>query len=835
MKTHFFKLFLFLSYTFFINTNVNARSYFQVNDTIQKTDSLKPQNNALLGKILYEATDTTSISPKEKLIRLYNNAKITYQDMEITSGIIIVDYDKNEIYAGRIKDSLGEYTQLPVFKQGQDEIRPDSLKFNMDTKKAIIFNSRTEEAGLNILSDKTKKENDSVYYMDRAKFTTSADIENPEYYFLLRKAKVIPGKKIITGPTNMYIADVPTPIGLPFAYFPISNKRSSGIIFPSFGEQNSRGYFVQNGGYYLPINDNLDLTLLGDYYTNGSYGFRVENTYLYRYKFRGNLSFRFENLIQSERGFPDYSKSSIYNLRWSHSQDSKSNPNSRFSASVNLGSSKYYQQSINQMNAANFLNNSLSSSISYSKTFPGEPQVNMSLSATHSQNTNTQTINMTLPTLQASVSRIYPFAPKVGTKKGIIQNINFQYNLRGENRILTTDSLFFKKEMFENAKSGFQHSIPISTNFKLLKYFSFSTSANLQETWVFKTINREYDVELQEVITNENRGFDSFRTYNFSTSLGTTVYGMYNFSEKSKIKAIRHVMRPSLSYGISPSFDKYYDSYEVISADGLTTSDIQYSRFEGSIFGLPNKNYASSVALSLNNNVEAKVVDKESEEDELKKVVILNNLNFSTSYNLAADSLRLSPVRMNGGTQLFKNKMNVNFGATFDPYALDENNNRIDKFQINDGGGLFRLTSANLTFNYAFSSDNSDKDSERSQAAIDESVRNGGRDDDLFGRAMDTSTEEFSQVDKEKKEKAPDNLYNYKIPWSLRMAYAVNYNNTVGQNEISSHSLMFSGDIELSPKWSAGISSGYDFKNQGVTYTQLRLSLIHISEPTRPY
>ena len=822
MKTHFFKLFLFLSYTFFINTNVNARSYFQVNDTIQKTDSLKPQNNALLGKILYEATDTTSISPKEKLIRLYNNAKITYQDMEITSGIIIVDYDKNEIYAGRIKDSLGEYTQLPVFKQGQDEIRPDSLKFNMDTKKAIIFNSRTEEAGLNILSDKTKKENDSVYYMDRAKFTTSADIENPEYYFLLRKAKVIPGKKIITGPTNMYIADVPTPIGLPFAYFPISNKRSSGIIFPSFGEQNSRGYFVQNGGYYLPINDNLDLTLLGDYYTNGSYGFRVENTYLYRYKFRGNLSFRFENLIQSERGFPDYSKSSIYNLRWSHSQDSKSNPNSRFSASVNLGSSKYYQQSINQMNAANFLNNSLSSSISYSKTFPGEPQVNMSLSATHSQNTNTQTINMTLPTLQASVSRIYPFAPKVGTKKGIIQNINFQYNLRGENRILTTDSLFFKKEMFENAKSGFQHSIPISTNFKLLKYFSFSTSANLQETWVFKTINREYDIELQEVITNENRGFDSFRTYNFSTSLGTTVYGMYNFSEKSKIKAIRHVMRPSLSYGISPSFDKYYDSYEVISADGLTTSDVQYSRFEGSIFGLPNKNYASSVALSLNNNVEAKVVDKESEEDELKKVVILNNLNFSTSYNLAADSLRLSPVRMNGGTQLFKNKMNVNFGATFDPYALDENNNRIDKFQINNGGGLFRLTSANLTFNYAFSSDNSDKDSERSQAAIDESVRNGGRDDDLFGRAMDTSTEEFSQVDKEKKEKAPDNLYNYKIPWSLRMAYAVNYNNTVGQNEISSHSLMFSGDIELSPKWSAGISSGYDFKNKGITYTQLR-------------
>ena len=319
------------------------------------------------------------------------------------------------------------------------------------------------------------------------------------------------------------------------------------------------------------------------------------------------------------------------------------------------------------MNAANYLNNSMSSSVSYSKTFQGEPQVNMSLSATHSQNTNTQTINMTLPTFQGSVSRIYPFAPKVGTKKGVIQNINFQYNVRGENRILTTDSLFFKKEMFESAKSGFQHSIPISTNFKILKYFSFSTSSNFQETWVFKTINREFDIQEQDVITNEIKGFDSFRTYNFSTSLGTTVYGMYNFKENNKVRALRHVIRPSLSYGISPSFDKYYETYEVISADGLTTSDIEYSRFEGSIFGLPNKNYSSSISLSINNNIEAKVFDEDSDEDELKKVVILNNLNFSTSYNLAADSLRLSPVRMTGGTQLFKNKMNINFGATLDP------------------------------------------------------------------------------------------------------------------------------------------------------------------------
>ena len=819
MKTNFRRLFLFLSYTFVINTChvINA----SVLDTITKIDSIQKPKSFLLENIDYEATDTVLIDPKNRSIRLYNNAKIFYEDMQIESGIIVVNYEKNEIYAGRIKDSLGEYSQFPIFKQGQDEVRPDSLRYNMDSKKAIIFKSRTEESGLNIISDKTKKENDSVYYMDRAKFTTSKNIDDPEYYFLLRKAKVIPGKKIITGPTNMYIANVPTPIGLPFAYFPISNKRSYGIIFPSFGEQNARGYFIQNGGYYLPINDNLDLTLLGDYYTNGSHGIRVENSYLYRYRFRGNLSFRFENLIRGERGFPDYSKSSIYNLRWSHSQDAKSNPNSRFSASVNLGSSKYYQESINQVNAANYLNNTLSSSVSYSKTFVGEPQVNLSLTATHSQNTNTETINMTLPSFQGSVSRIYPFEPKVGTKKGIIQNINLQYSVRGENRITTTDSLFFKKEMFDSAKTGLQHNIPISTNFKLFKFFSISASTNFQETWVFKTINKSYDEENQQEILEETNGFDSFRTYNFSTSLGTTVYGMYNFSEKSKIKALRHVLRPSLSFGISPPFNQYYDTYEVVSADGLTTSDIQYSRFEGSIFGLPNRNYSSSLSLSLNNNIEAKVIDKESEEEELKKIKIFNNLNFSTSYNLALDSLNLSPIRMTGGTQLLKNKLNLNFGATFDAYALDDGNRRINKFNINNGGGLFRVTSANLTFNYSLSSSDNKKESKKNESMIDESLRNGGRDDDLFGIAMDTASQAFNLQDEDEDEIIND-LYNYKIPWSLRLAYAINYNNIFNQNEISSHSLMFSGNVDLSPKWNAGISSGYDFKNNGITYTQLR-------------
>ena len=849
LKTIYFQLLFILSFTMLTNSLVAAQgvpksavqtpdsvavSKIKVLDSIPNkkpvvavkdsvnNDSITKPKGLLDGIINYKAKDITSVNQKKKQIYLYNEAQVQYQDMDIQSGVITIDYANDLVYAGRIKDSLGNYSQPPVFKQGSDIVEPDSIVFNMKTKKALIWNSKTEQQGGRIISKLTKKENDSVYFVKRAKFTTSENKENPEYYFLLRKAKVVPGKKIVTGLTNMFIADVPTPIGLPFAFFPLSKKRTSGVIFPSFGEQNNRGYFLQNGGYYFALSDYIDLATLGDYYTNGSYGLRLESNYALRYKFRGTLSFRYENLINSERGFPDYSKSVIYNLRWNQNQDSKSNPSSRFSASVNLGSSTYYQESINQLNSSNFLNNTLASSVSYSKTFQGEPQVNLSVTATHSQNTNTETINMTLPTFQGSVDRVFPFAPKTGSKKGVFQNINFQYNVRGENRIQTTDSLFFKKEMFEDAKAGVKHSIPVSTNFKLFKYFSMSTSANFDHNWTFKTIEKEYDTDNEEVVVTPVKGFDSFTTYNFSTSLGTTIYGLFDFGEDKKIQAIRHVVRPSISYNISPAFNQYYDTYEVVSADGLTTNQVEYSRFEQSLFGAPGNRFSSSIGLSLSNNVEAKVRAKDSTATEPKKIFLLNSLNFSTNYNIAADSLNFSPVRMSGGTQLFDNKMSVNFGATLDPYALDNTNRKINEFNINNGGSLFRISSANFTMSYNLSNDSFGGDSDENDAAKNESLRSGGRADDLFGKPQDFADRRLNNSNKNDEEAKPTDLYKYKIPWSLRLAYALNYNNSRRQNEISSHSLMFSGDIELSPRWSVGASSGYDFKNNGFTYTQLR-------------
>ena len=800
-------------YSFFNNSYLFSQNIEK--DTIN-SDTLKTK--LILDDVRRKAKGYIKINNKEKIITLFDNAELYYMDIELKSGIIKFDWESNVVSAGRIKDSLGNYIQSPIFKQGGDEINPDSLRYNFDTKKALIWNSRTTQNEMNVFSLATKKENDSIYFIKEAKVTTSKNLDDPEYYIRVRSGKFIPKNKIIAGPSNLYIYDVPTPIFLPFAYFPLTEDRNSGFIFPTIGQNNRRGYFFQNGGYYLAPSEYFDLTLLGDYYTNGSYGMRVESSYRKRYSFNGRLSVRFENLIDGERGLPGYSKSNIYNIRWTHSQDSKANPYNRFSASVNLGSSNYFRESLNQINTPNFLNNTLNSSVSFSKTFRGYPSVNVSLTASHSQNTRSKTVNLVLPTFQGNVERVYPFVKKNGQKKGIIKNINLQYSFRGENRINTTDSLFFKKGMFDDAKYGMKHTIPLSTNFKVLKHFSVSMNGNFDEIWTGNTIIRnDYDINNQEQEDKiQVRGFDRFSQYNFGMSVGTTIYGLFNFKEDKKIQSIRHVIRPSVSYNIRPSFEKYYDTY-IIDADGNTA---EYTRFEENFFGLPSRRYSSAIGLQISNNIEAKIKEKDSLATEPRKVTILNNLNISTSYNLAADSLKLSPVRMTTGTNLFKNKLNLNLSATFDPYSINDNGFRINKLNIADGGGLLRMTSANLNMNFSIDSKsfNSNNKSENS-----ENVTGGGRTDDLFGSSQDLTKSTFDDDD-ENDGRRKENLTEYinKIGWDFRFAHSLTYLNNRKQRKIGNNSLMFSGNIILSKKWKIGGSSGYDFKNKGFTYTQLR-------------
>ena len=823
MQTKFYHI---ASLFFFIGTLFSFGQELQdQNPEKALLDSIKPSSKKplLLSKVKYTAIDCVRINRKENKLILYNEAELYYQDIELRAGIIILDYQTNEVNAGRIEvDSV--LVQYPYFKQANNEVNPDSIRFNFDTQKALIWNSKSGQNGMDIFAALTKKQNDSVYYLKDARVSTAGkllgnDEEGIDYYFKVRKGKIIPGGKIITSFTNMFIADVPTPVGLPFAYFPSSQTKESGFIIPSIGESNLRGYYLQNGGYYFALSDYFDLSLIADYYTNGSYGFRGDSQYNVRYKYRGNFSFRYENLINESRGLPNYSKSTVFNVRWSHSKDPKSSPNSTFSASVNFGSSDYYRQSINQLNSPNFLNNNLSSSISYSKSFPEYPRVNISLTTAMSQNSQSKSVNLTLPTFQATMERIFPFAPKVGAKKGFFQNINFQYSGRAENRIITTEDALFGPTMFDNAKTGMKHSIPLSTNFKLFKYLSLSTSANYEEVWTQNTVRYSDFSKEVGIVKDTIRKIGAFRQYNLSASLGTTIYGTVNFGEDKKIQSIRHTLRPSIGYSNRPSFEQYYDTY-IVDAEGNTA---EYTRYQNSLFGVPSRSLANNMSISLGNNFEAKVRDKDSTAKGPKKVVLLNNLNISTSHNFAADSLRWSPVRMGTGFSLLKNKMSVNVGATLDPYTLNENKVRINTYHIANGGGLLRLTSANVNMNYSFSSSQLEGDSNNkneNELNRRESTSSGGRDDDLFGRAEDFSDRRMNNENSDPPPKYPS--YQSKIPWNLTLAYSLTYNNNRGQNDFSNNSLMFSGNVDLTPKWKVGVSSGYDFKGKGFTYTQLR-------------
>ncbi len=789
---------------------------FKSNASLLKKDTIhvdsipvKTPKETLSDIIDHSAEDYIQIDVVKNTTTLYNNAKLHYEDVDLEAGIIIIDYKKNLIIARGIKDSTG-YTQIPYFKQGIEESTQDSIMVNYNTEKALIWGLNSEQDnGIIMGSGISKKVNDSTVYVRDIVITTSKK-KNPDYYIGINKAKIIPNKKIIAGASQLFIADVPTPVWIPFAYFPLTRTRTSGILMPTWGESSQQGYFLQNGGYYLALNDYFDLALTGDIYTNGSWGLRAKSNYSLRYKFNGNIGFNYDNVIYSLRGFDDYSKSSNYNIRWTHSQDATANPNARLSASVNLGSSKYYRESLNEYGTNSYLKNQLSSSVSFSKRFVGTP-FNLSLSATHTQVTDTESITMSLPSLQLSMDRIYPFAPKNGSSKNALHKLSLNYNLSGDYRINTKDEYFFKKEMFEGAKSGVKHSATLSTNMKLFNYFTVNPSANYKETWYFDYIDKKFNSDENIVVSDTVNAFKALREYSTGVSLSTNIYGTFKF-KKGRLKAIRHTVRPSVSYSYRPDFSFYDEEVYNPETDNVET----YSPYQGGIYGVPGKGISNSIGLSLNNTFEAKVMSKDSTQTEAKKINLLNNLNFSTSYNIAADSLRWSPVSMTTGASLFKNKMRINVNASLDPYAINVNGSRVNQFNIDNGGSLFRLTRAGVTMSYSLS----DKSFKREEGKTGSSKTNdiinediGIIDDDLQNQGdRKNSTEQ-----KTKKTK----LYYSKIPWNLSMSYTLQYANGQRQNEISSNSLMFNGDFELSPKWGVGFNSSYDFKGRGLGYTRL--------------
>ena len=796
----------------------------QKKDTIV-TDTLQPKE-AIAGMITHIAKDYTIQNAKNKTVTLYNEAHVTYTDIDLKAGIIVVDYLNKTLFAKGIKDSTG-YLQRPVFKQGSEESEQDSLIYNFETKKAIIYGIKTkQDPGIIVLGKKAKRLNDSTIFIRKIRFTTS-DKEHPDYYINVNKAKFVPNKKIVAGVSNLVIADVPTPLFLPFAYFPMGQSRSSGFIIPSWSSSNTRGLFLQNGGYYFAINDYVDLELLGDVYSNGGWSLRTNSAYYVRYKFSGNVNLSFEKIIESTRGFDDFSEATNFNLRWSHRQDGKASPNSNFSASVNIGSSQYFRQSLNEFNNSNFLTNTFNSSISYQKTFVGTP-FNLSVNATHSQNTNTESVNMTLPSLQLSMNRVFPVAGKGGVKKNPLQNIGLTYNMQGQYLINTTEDEFFTSKMFESARTGIQHRADASTNITLLNYFTLSPSVNYREVWNFQSLYKRYednitneDATMGAIVSDTISGFRTFREYSTSLNLSTNIYGTFEF-KKGRLKAIRHTIRPSISFSYRPDFADRYNKQVRQSSD--PNDLVTYSPFGAgtSVYGSPSSGLSNSIGISVNNVVEAKVAPKDPEsEEEDKKVTILNNLNFSTSYNMAADSLRWAPLSTTAGTRLFKDKLALNVNASFDFYQTNDSGQRINKFNP----GLFRLTSANMTANYSLSSrslNGNDKESD-----ITASSNGNQNTPDVLGKGIDPTnrfaSDPASPQNSQDDEKTAE-LYHAKIPWTLNIAYSALYTNTGLRSGINSHSLMFGGDLELSPKWKVGFSSGYDIFSGGFTFTRLNFS-----------
>ena len=782
-------------------------------------DTIKPKES-IDGIITHVAEGYTIQNAKDKIVTLYNQAQIVYTDIDLKAGIIVINYKKNTIFAKGIKDSTG-YKQRPVFKQGGQESEQDSMLYNFKSKRALIYGLKSKQGEMFTFGEKTKQVNDSTIYVRKIRFTTS---EKQDYYIATNKAKLVPGKKIIVGGSNLVLADVPTPIYLPFAYFPLSETSVSGFLIPAFDTGSSdRGIGFQNGGYYFAISDYLDLTVLGDAYSNGSWGLRTSSNYRKRYRYNGAFSFSYENLIQGIRGFDLYSKATNFNIRWNHSQDSKANPNARFSASVNLGSSKFYRESLNELNTSQFLTNTLSSSVNYSKTFVGTP-FNMSATFTHSQNTNTEAITMTLPSLTINMNKIFPFAGKGGIQKTPIQKMGFNYTMQGEYRINTTDDDFFKKKMFETAKSGIQQRTGTSTNIKVMKHFTLSPSINYKEVWNFDYVKKSYDSTENIVVTDTLNGFKSFREYNTGVGLSTNIYGTFKF-KKGRLKAIRHTFRPSISYSYRPDFADNYNEQVQQSPD--ITDLLTYSPFENGIYGRPGSGISNSIGISLNNVLEAKIAPKDPDSDEDdEKITLLNNLNFSSSYNIAADSLRWSPTSFSAGTRLFKDKLAVNLSGSLDPYQVDEKGLRINKFN----SGIFRLTRASLTANYSISSKDFEKDN--SENKKDNKNGNGAQNTpDVIGANINP-TNRFSQNgttinnnDTEENETKETKLYRANVPWTINLAYSTNYvNNGIDGGEIGIHTLMFSGDIELSPKWKVGYSSGYDIKDGAFTFSRFNFS-----------
>ncbi|WP_454802633.1 putative LPS assembly protein LptD [Mucilaginibacter phyllosphaerae] len=802
------------------NKNNNARNIAGApSNSLNAKNDTTPSAGGLKSLVKAVAEDSSYVDNDNKISYWFGKARVTYEDFELDAEYIRVDEKKHLIFArGAIDPKTRRYIGRPLSKSGNDKpVASDSLLFDYKTKKVKIWNPASEQDGNFISGGQAKRINEDEVAYRNVIFST-CDLPFPETHFGIVITKGIGQKKrIISGPAYLEIAGVPLPLGVPFGFFPKPDSRSSGVILPTFGEDQKLGFYLRNLGYYIGLNDNLDLTTMATLYSKGSYEINTNARYLKRYKYGGSLTLSYGSHNYGLAGDPAVKD---FNIAWSHTQDPNANPGTTFSASVNAGTSSFYRNSPgqNNYNLTQLTQNNLRSSISYGKTWANSP-FNLSVSLGHSQDLTQKTVTLELPTFSFNMATLSPFDSKdrVGEQKWY-QRITVGYSLVGTNKLSNVPEaeLFKANTLTKRLQNGLQHQIPVAFNATFLKYFQFNTGANYTERWYMQSIRRRFDrgTTAGQVlpVTDTVAGFVRNGEYTLNAGISTKIYGTIPF-KKGNIKAIRHVSTPSISFNYRPDFgDPSYGYYRTAVSSATVPYPYyaqRYSIFEQSVYGGPSAGKQAGIGFSLDNTIEAKVKAKSTDTSGVdRKIPILQGLTISTFYNFAADSLKLSNISLSGHTAILNQKVNINFSGSFDPYVTrvrDSISNgqvtnyirRINRYSWQDG--KFPLLQS-----FSFSMSGSLNSATFRPKAVPP-----------VGSTMQTmdpnQAQRLAMINSD-----PGAYIDFNIPWNIAINYSFNYNNQITSSS-SSNTVMLSGDVSLTSKWKIQYNSSYDLKARKIT------------------
>jgi hypothetical protein len=774
----------------------------------------KLSKDSLDAPVTYKSKDSIVLLVPDKRFYLYGTANTKYKTIDLSAERMNFDQATGILEATTATDTSGKPYGKPVFNDGGQSSELDTLRYNFTTQKAKIYNTRSQYGEGFIASQQTKKGGDNAIFGFKNSYTT-CNLDTPHFAFRARKIKVIPDKLIISGPANLEIEGVPTPLFIPFAIFPITQGQRSGILPPQYVVNQQKGMGLENGGYYLGMGDHFDLTLRGDVYSYGSWGLTASPTYRKRYHYNGGMNLSFANTRFGDPAVKsEFSRSRDFRVTWNHSMDSKARPGINFGANVNFGTSTYNR--FNVFDYSSRVNNMIGSSISFSKAWQGKP-FNLTMGLNHSQNLSTRDVSISFPDGTFTMNTIYPFQPKemVGTPKWF-QKVGISYTTSLRNSVQFKDSLFLKPQMFEALQTGMQHNIPVSFSIPVFKSFTLQPGINYTEYWYTKQIKKDWNDVTNKIDAAYTPGFFAARSMSASMSLSTGIYGMYTFKKGMKVQAIRHVMRPTISANYSPDLaSQYYYTYQYNKAGDRTRASV----FDGvSGIGVPSATTFGGINFGLDNNLEMKVFSKkDTTANHEKKIKLLDGFGITGQYNLVADSFKLSTFNIYARTNLF-DKLNISANGTIDPYQVDARGRVLDKYVWQGGKlSLGRLTNASISMSTSFQS--SDKKSKEKEKKIDD-IENQQSGDAAF---------QAQQRQLQMVRNNPGEYVDFDIPWRIDLSYSLSYSKSIipdsgGVVTSFNQYLSFNGDFSLTPKWKVGLNSGFDFINKQIAYTNMYIS-----------